>query len=94
MKNQNYLIGLLAITATLLLTACLFVKTQQPAQGAFSIKDRDYIATTSPLQRGGDALYITDIRTGQMVVFIYDPATRALQVGAMLNVANLFGPGR
>jgi hypothetical protein len=90
MKNEKTAIAFLTLTAILLVVACLFVSTPQRAGAEITIKDRDYIVVTSPLQRGGDALYITDTRTGQMAVFVYDPASRGLQVGGVVPVANMF----
>ena len=90
MKNEKLAIGFLSITAVLLLCACLFVNTTPRAKGEFSIKDRDFQVATMPMQRGGDALLITDNRTGQMVLFVYDARTKGLEIGARMNATDLF----
>jgi len=89
MKNEKTWIGILACTALAMLTA-LLVHTPRPAQAGFSIKDRDYIIVTADAERGGDALWITDIRTSRTVVFVYDPATRSVVPRAVRDTATFF----
>jgi hypothetical protein len=67
MKRQRIGIGLLSLTALLLLAAHWFVPA--PAEGNVVVKDRDYQLITARIQTGGDALYIIDNRTGQIAVF-------------------------
>lgn len=76
MDKQTFTIGVLSITATLLLVGN-FLSTPR-AQAEFAVKDRDYTAVTAHIAAGGDALYITDNRSGNMGVFIYDPGSRDL----------------
>jgi hypothetical protein len=91
MKNTKLGIVVLSITAAILLAAILLVGPQQPrAQGMVTIKDRDYQVLTAPLNGGGEALYITDIRTQQTVVFTYDNRTQSVEPRAKIAVADLF----
>ena len=39
---------------------------------------------------GGDGLYIMDMRTGQVAVFTYDPASRGVRARKVRNVADAF----
>ena len=87
MKRQNVAIALLSVTAALLLTAHALV---QPAEAQSVIKDRDYQVVTAKIATGGDGLYVMDIRTGQVAVFTYDPASRGVRARTVRNVADAF----
>jgi len=91
MKRQNIAIVMLSVTAALLLAANVFV---QPADAMVVLKDRDYQVVTAKIATGGDGLYIMDIRTGQIAVFTYDPASRAVRARTVRNVADAFSVGR
>ena len=91
MKRQNIAIVLLSLTAALLLAAHAFV---QPATAQVVLKDRDYQVVTAKIATGGDGLYILDMRTGQLAVFTYDPASRGVRARTVRNVADAFTVGR
>ena len=91
MKRQNIGIILLSLTAALLLAAHVLV---QPANAEAVIKERDYQVVTAKIATGGDALYIMDMRTGQVAVFTYDPASRGVRARTVRNVADAFTAGR
>jgi hypothetical protein len=91
MKRQNMGIVMLSITAALLLAANVLV---QPAGAQAVIKDREYQVVTAKIATGGDGLYIMDIRTGQVAVFTYDPASRGVRARTVRNVADAFTVGR
>ena len=76
MDRKYFYIGILSLSATILLMANYF--TAQPAMALTTIKDRDYSLVTASSQNGGDSLYVLDNRTGRMAIFAYDPAARAL----------------
>ncbi len=75
-EKKTLAIGILSFTAGILAT--LNLVTPRTASGVQAIKDRDYSAVTAHVTQGGDALYLTDNRTGTTVVFNYDPNKRAL----------------
>ena len=91
MKRQNLAIVILSLTAALLLAAHVLV---QPADAQVVIKDRDYQVVTAKIATGGDGLYVMDIRTGQVAVFTYDPASRGVRARTVRNVADAFAIGR
>jgi hypothetical protein len=91
MKRQNIAIVVLSLTAAVLLAAHVLV---QPAEAQVVIKDREYQLVTAKIQTGGDGLYILDIRTGQLAVFTYDPASRGVRARTVRNVADAFTVGR
>ena len=91
MKRQNLSILLLSITAALLLAAHVLV---QPADAQAVLKDRDYQVVTAKIATGGDALYIMDMRTGQLAVFTYDPASRGVRARTVRAAADAFTIGR
>ena len=88
MDKKTYAIGLLSVTALILLLANLLAPTHTAVAGEV-VKDRDYQAVTARTQRG-DALYITDNRSGKMAVFVFNPNTRSLQVTAVQPLADAF----
>ena len=92
MNRKNFGIGFLSLTAILLIAAHWFVPA--PAGAQVAIKERDYQVVTARIQTGGDGLYILDNRTGQMAVFTYDPASRAVRARTVRLVADAFQPGR
>lgn len=89
MDKKNFTIGVLAITAALLLLANLM---PAPTIAAEAVKDRDYQAVTARIQAGGEGLYVSDNRTGQIVVFSVDPATRRLVPRAVRSIGDMFNP--
>ena len=86
MKRTNLGIGILCITAVLLILAHWFVPA--PAAAQVAIKERDYQVVTARITTGGDGLYILDNRTGQVAVFTYDPSARTLRARTKLNVSD------
>jgi hypothetical protein len=88
MDKKTFGIGILSITAVLLLVACLM--PAKPAEGAFAVKDRDYQLVTSPNQAGGDTVYVVDNRTGLMAVFVYDIRGRVMRPKQVRAVADAF----
>jgi hypothetical protein len=88
MKNQNIAIGILSLTALLMLVAHVFVPQSASAQVA--VKDREYQIITAKISSGGDGLYIHDVRTGQVAVFTYDAASRGVVARTVKNVSEAF----
>jgi hypothetical protein len=92
MDKKNFTIGILSLTAVVLMLANYFAP--QPAQALMSIKDRDFSLVTARTQNGGDSLYVLDNRSGRVAIFAYDPARRALVprvVGEMSAAFNVGG---
>jgi hypothetical protein len=92
MKRQNLGIGILSLSAVLLIVAHWFVPT--PASAEVAVKERDYQLVTAKIQTGGDGLYIMDNRTGQLAVFTYDPSSRGVRARTVRNVSDAFAPQR
>lgn len=85
-------IGFLSVTAALLLAANMVITS---ARADTVAGNRDYTATTARLASGGEALYILNNDSGQMVVFNYDPSTRSMvQRTKALSLPDLFQPGQ
>jgi len=91
LDKKTFAIGLLSLSAVALLVANLI--HVPPAKAAMAIKDRDYQAVTARITKGGEALYLTDNRTGLIAVFMYDPSKRAVVPLAVEPVAKAFGGG-
>ena len=75
--KKSFTIGVLCLTAVMLLVANLLMP--EPAMAEVAVKDRDYTAVTGRTTKGGDALFLTDNRTGMMAVFVFDPNGRTLR---------------
>jgi hypothetical protein len=90
--KKTFTIGVLSVTALVLLVANLMLP--QPAAAEVAVKDRDYTAVTGNTTKGGDALFLTDNRTGMMAVFIFDPNTRSLKALDVQSVSEAFAGGR
>jgi hypothetical protein len=88
MDKKTYAIGILFVTAILLLVGNTC--TVRQAQ-AYSIKDRDYQLVTTAATEGGEALYVTDNRTGLIAIFGWDPTSRKIVLRDRKSLADLFG---
>ena len=89
--KKTFTIGVLAVAALILLAANLMLP--QPAAAEVAVKDRDYTAVTGRTTKGGDALVLTDNRTGMMAVFVYDPNARSLRALDVRSVTEAFAGG-
>jgi hypothetical protein len=88
MDKKNFAIGILSLTATLLLVANYFAPA--PADALMTIKDRDFSMVTARTQQNGDTLYILDNRTGRVAVYSYDPAGRVVRPRVFGDMSTLF----
>ena len=86
--KKSFAIGFLSASAVLLLAANLMVPDQ--AHAAVTIKERDYTAVTGRTTKGGEALYLTDNRTGMLAVIGYDTGKRALTPLEVKSVSEAF----
>lgn len=92
MKDKNNKTIAVLITLALgLFVAHLFVP--QPAR-AEAVKDREYQVVTARVTSGGDGLYIHDVKTGQIAIFTYDPAARAVKPRQVRMIADAFAVPR
>jgi hypothetical protein len=93
MDKQSFSIGILSLSAVILLVANFF--SPQPAQALNTIKDRSFSMVTASTQAGGDVLYVVDNQTGRLGIFAYDPARKELVPRAGSDLAAGFaGSGR
>ena len=92
--KKSFAVGVLSLTAIVLFVGNLMLP--ESATAAVAIKERDYTAVTGRTTKGGEALYLTDTRTGLLGVFVFDPGKRAITAVAIKPVAEAFtgrGPG-
>jgi hypothetical protein len=93
--KKSFAVGVLSLTAVVLFVGNLMLP--EPATANVVIKDRDYTAVTGRTTKGGEALYLTDNRTGLMGVFVFEPGRRAITPVAVTPVSDAFAgraPGR
>jgi hypothetical protein len=86
--KKSFAIGVLALSGVILFVGNLMLP--EPANAGVAIKERDYTAVTGRTTKGGEALYLTDNRTGLLAVIVYDPGKRALQAVAVKQVSDAF----
>jgi hypothetical protein len=89
MNSKTMSIGVMSITALILAIAHLI--PVQPVIGAgTTIKDRDYALATGKSTKGGEILYVTENRTGQIAVFAWDASGRSFQPAGTVTVTDAF----
>jgi hypothetical protein len=93
MDKKTYTIGILSLTAVVLLVANFLAPPRAEATQGFVNPGRDYQVVTAPEQSGGDALYVLNNRTGMLAVFTYDAATRRMVPRVVTPVANAVAQG-
>ncbi|MCS7032362.1 MAG: hypothetical protein NZ561_00020 [Phycisphaerae bacterium] len=89
MDRKSLTIGVLTITATILLVANL-IPLPAPAVASQVLKDRDYSVVTARLPSGGDGLYILDNRTGKIAIFNWDNAQRRIRPQGVVAASDAF----
>jgi hypothetical protein len=89
MDSKSYAIGILFLTAIVLLVAQFL-----PVQSALAdtaVRERDYSAITTKSTAGGEALYVADNRTG-VIVFTWDAGRRGVMVRDARLISDAFNP--
>src|SRR5688500_3953041 len=86
--KKSFAVGVLSLTAVVLFVGNLMLP--ESATAAVAIKERDYTAVTGRTTKGGEALYLTDNRTGLLGVFVFDPGKRAITAVTVKPVADAF----
>lgn len=89
--NKTFAIGILSVTAAVLMVAV--VNKPRQAEAAEVVKGRDYTCVTARLAQGDDGLYVVDGKTGMMAVFVYNPGRRLIEPKAVRPVADAFAGG-
>ncbi len=88
MEKKSFLIGILSLSAAVLMVANYFAPTQ--ADASLTVKDRDFSMVTARTQQGGEALYVLDNRSGKVAVYSYDPSSKIVRPFGSGDMANLF----
>jgi hypothetical protein len=90
MDKKTYSIGILSVTAVVLLVANILSTPRAEATQGIVNQGRDFTVVSSPVQSGGDALYILNNRTGILGVFTYDTSTRRMVPRVVTPIAAAF----
>ncbi len=90
MDKKNFSIGILSLSAMILLLANYFAP---PAGAMNTIKDRSYAMVTATTQAGGEVLYVLDNISGRLGIFAYDPARKELVPRASGDLSAAFAQG-
>ncbi len=88
MDNKTFGIGILSLTALVLIVANCLVPPQASAE--LSVTGQGYSVVTARVQTGGDGVYILDNRTGRFAIFTYDPGSRRLEPRTVRPLSDAF----
>lgn len=91
--NKNLTIGVLTITATILLAALIITTSlPQPAM-ALGQLDRggDYIMVTSQFTENSEVVFVTDAAAKRMIMYSYEPTTRTLTLWDAIDLGKQLG---
>jgi hypothetical protein len=88
MDKKTFTIGILSLTALMLLVANLLMPPRASAN--FVVKDRDYQAVTAAIAPNDEGLYVLDTRSGTMALFAYDPGAKSLVLRDVQPIMNAF----
>ena len=87
MDKKTFWIGILSLTATLLFVANYFAPS---ATASLTVRDRDFSMVTARVNKGGEALYVLDNRSGLVAVMSFDPARGAIQLRKVRSMSDAF----
>ena len=88
MDKKTFTIGVLSLSAVILFVANLLMPPRAAAN--FTVKDRDYQMITAQIAANDEGLYVLDSRSGNMVLFTYNPNTKTLVPKDMKPIMNAF----
>lgn len=91
--NQSLAIGVLGITATILLAALLLINVfSQPAH-ALGTSDRggDYALVTGQITDSREGLWVIDTRSNRLLLYMYDINARQVVPTDSFDLARLVG---
>lgn len=93
--NRNLTIGILSITATILLAALILTTAMPQPAMALGQLDRggDYIMVTSQFTENSEVVFITDAAARRMIMYCYEPTTRTLTLWDAIDLGKQFGGG-
>ena len=82
MDNKTFSIGILSLTAVVLVVANLFTGRLAPrsAEALEVVNDRDYRLVTADAPGGSEALYVIENLSGIVAVLMYDQSKKSLEV--------------
>jgi hypothetical protein len=89
--KRTFILGVLSLSAVILVAANILAPHGAVADTA--IYNEAYQLQTGRINGGGEALYVTENRTGNMAVFVYSPNTKKLEAMDSKPVMAAFGGG-
>lgn len=94
MNKQTFTIGVLSITATVLLVGILVVLSIPRPAHAIGELDRggDYVMVTSQFMSNWEVVFITDAAVGRMGAYFYNINTKTVQLIDMVEFARFTRP--
>lgn len=90
LDKKTFAIGILSLSAVILLA--INIVMPRSADATYSnTQDNDFSMLTGSVVGGGDALYITDKRSGKMLVMVYNPTRKELSLADSATIQTIFG---
>jgi len=89
--KRTFALGILSLSAVILMVANILAPRGAVADTA--VYNEAYQMQTGRMNGGGEAVYITDNRSGMMAVVAYNPNRKGLDVVAVKSVTTAFGGG-
>jgi hypothetical protein len=89
MDSKNLTIGVLSVTATILLVGVILMSTvgQQPAMGYGQVdRGGDYVLLTSQWRTEHELLWVLDGRSRALGMYFFDPRRSRLELVATLDL--------
>lgn len=79
LDKKTFAIGILSLSAVILLVANILAP--RTARATYeTIENQDFAMVTATALGGGDAIYVTEKRSGLLAVFVFDPNRKSLDV--------------
>ena len=91
LDKKTFILGILSLSALVLIVANILAPRY--AGAGETTQNPDFSLSTGRVQTGGEALYVTDNRSGVMMAYVYNSTARTLQVVARRPVQDSFQRG-
>lgn len=91
--NKNLTIGILSVSAVVLLAALIVTTAMPQPVMALGQLDRggDYILMTSQFTENSEVVFVTDAAARRMIMYSYEPTTRDIRFWDAIDLGKALG---
>jgi hypothetical protein len=90
MNTKRFTIGVLSITATILLVGVVLLSASRPVQASgMNARGGDYVMATVQSNSSTEQLVVIDAATSRMLVYQYNVSRRELEISTGIDFARL-----